>query len=390
MKSAVSLVVAALIISFFTRSAVALPRFALASGAKCGSCHVNPTGGQMRSEYGTQFSLDKVSLESTKDDDFSFDPKISDNITLGGDYRMQFLYDGLSKLTTFQAMTASLYASINVGKKITFFLKQDLINGSYGGLYNGLYAGTEVYGLFKLLPGNWYLKGGSFLPEYGWKLDDHTAYTRGGDLGFTGAGFHPGLFFTPNYNDIGFEIGGSVSHLSITAGFFNGTGQKTPIDFNADKAYVAKIEYVESFSSLNCRIGASGYGYKNYKMAGVLFGLGTESVVFLAEADWTRHALGQFPTVNVIQDVHQMTAYAELNVRAMQGLWFVGKYDMFDPLRGVSDDDTTPTTNTVKRVTVGFELFPYSFVEVRPQYRYTLERPSISNDVFLIQTHLWF
>jgi len=274
-------------------------------------------------------------------------------------------------------------------------LKQDIINGSYNGLYCGIYAGTEVYGLFKILPGNWYVKGGSFMPDYGWKIDDHTSYTRAGDLGFTGAGSHAGLFFLPNYYDLGFEVGGSLSSISVTAGVFNGSGQKTPVDFKADKAYVAKVEYSGSFSAVNLRFGVSGYGYRSYKAAGIHLGLAfSENLVVLGEMDWTHHFLnvytGAYSAPQVRENVHTMAAFAEVNYRAMQGLWLIGKYDRFDPLRGVSDDDVSAATNSVGRVTVGVEFFPYSFVEVRPQYRYTIERPSISNDVFLIQTHLWF
>src|SRR5437764_13099351 len=89
-------------------SAVSLPRFALMTGAKCSSCHVNPTGGQMRNEYGISFSTEKVPLEALKDSEFTFSTKLNDNISIGGDYRSQFIYEGLSKTIAFQAMTASI------------------------------------------------------------------------------------------------------------------------------------------------------------------------------------------------------------------------------------------------------------------------------------------
>ncbi|MBI4546943.1 MAG: hypothetical protein HY707_03125 [Ignavibacteriae bacterium] len=386
-----SLINAVIVISLIlSQSSYSLPRFALMTGSKCGTCHINPTGGQMRNEYGVNFSMDAVPLRATKEDDFSFDAKVTDNISLGADYRSQFMYDQKSKTSTFQSMTTTLYGAAQLTKKITFYFKHDIVNGTYNGLFGGIYNGTEVFGIARVLPQGWYIKGGSFLPDYGWRLDDHTAYTRGGDLGFTGAGFHPGLLFIPNYKDIGAEIGGYIQNLLITAGVFNGTGHSTPIDFSKQKAYSAKLEYMDKLGSINCRVGVSGYGYKSFKMGGVTVGLATANsvIVILGEIDWTHHYLAGS---TVLEGVHTMAALAELDYRIIQGLWFTGKFDMFDPLRGVKDNDMSPSTNSLKRITIGLEIFPYSFVEVRPQFRLTLEKPSIDdNNVGLVQVHLWF
>src|SRR5437899_1635942 len=146
----------AVIFLVLSHSASALPRFALMSGMKCASCHVNPTGGQMRNDYGIGFSQDKLPLEALKDSEFTFSHKLNDNISIGGDYRGQLIYDfsdspdftnpivdpvtqqitysSNTGKTTFHAMTASLYGAVNLSKKITFFFKQDLLHTSYGDL----------------------------------------------------------------------------------------------------------------------------------------------------------------------------------------------------------------------------------------------------------------
>ena len=395
MKNTIVTVMLVLALFVVNDSATALPRFALMMGAKCGSCHVNPTGGQMRSEYGIAFSSEKIPLESTKDDDVSFSGKLNDNISIGGDYRGQFFYDGASKTTTFQAMGLGLYGAVNLSKKVMFYFKQDIVNGTYnesfGGTFGNLYGGTEAFGLVRPIS-NWYAKGGIFLPNYGWRLDDHTSYTRGGDLGFfTGSGSHPELIFVPNYKDIGVEVGGYLSDFFITAGVFNGNGHMAPLFPSKDKAYVGKIEYAASMSSVNMRLGVSGYTFRNYNMWGINLGGATGDVVLLGEIDWTVNQLN--PVFDpyfflagspVIPNVRTMAAYGELDYRAMQGLWLIGKYDTFDPQQGIKD-------NEVKRVTLGFELFPYSFVEFRPQYRLFLGTPgNQNNSQYLIQSHVWF
>jgi hypothetical protein len=356
----------------------ALPRFALMTGAKCGSCHVNPTGGQMRNEYGMSFSMEKLPLEATRDTEFSISTKINDNISVGGDYRSQFIYDAGTKSSSFQAMTTTLYGAVRVHPKITFYYKQDIINSAYQAL-----SGPEVFVLARILPGGWYIKGGEFLPEYGWRLDDHTSYTRGGDLGFIASlGYQPGLLFIPNYKDIGVEVGGSAGDLLLTAGVFNGTGNTAPIGFSGDKAWVGKAEYAGSASDFHFRLGGSVYGFSDFKMYGVHSGFGIGSVVVTGELDWTRNVFSPF-TNTITRGPRAMAAYAEADIQAVQGVWLTGKFDIFDPDQGVPD-------NEVKRITFGFEFFPYYYVEVRPQYRINLETPRIDNDQLVVQMHAWF
>jgi hypothetical protein len=381
-------------------SADALPRFALMSGAKCGSCHINPTGGQMRNENGLAFSMDKLALEALRDTDLTFDPKLSENISLGADYRTQFIYDDGTKLTTFHAMTTSIYGAVRLNKKFSFYFKQDILNNTYGSL-----SGPEVFGIAKPFSGGWYIKGGDFLPDYGWKLDDHTTYTRGGDLGFipsTGQntiGYSSGLIFLPNYKDVGVEVGGYVGGFSFSAGLFNGTGNTKKIDFTDQKAYVAKIEYMGSITDVHYRVGASGYGYNGMTMGGFTLGVGTGGIVIMSEVDWTKNyyvaTVDQTLYMSTINPGgYSMAAYTEADVQAIQGIWVITRFDMFDPVQGRYDvwtvADPLPDYNSVKRLTVGLEVFPYSFVEIRPQYRFNFETPSFNNDQGLVQMHLWF
>jgi len=76
-----------------------LPRFAVRLGDKCIDCHYNPTGGIIRSEDGWNFGKNIMSAISPREDEFAATPKIGDNITLGLDYRTQFLYSAEKKRT---------------------------------------------------------------------------------------------------------------------------------------------------------------------------------------------------------------------------------------------------------------------------------------------------
>jgi hypothetical protein len=370
-------------VTIFATSTYALPRFALLTGAKCSSCHVNPTGGQMRNEFGVGFSQEKLPLEALRDTEFTFSGKVSDNISLGGDYRSQFIFDRQSSTTAFQAMTTSIYGAAKLNRKLTLYFKQDLVNNEWG---PGTLGGPEVYGLLRFTP-SWYIKGGDFLPDYGWKLDDHTAYTRGGDLGYINATGHRGLLFVPNYKDIGVETGGYIGDLYFNAGLFNGTGNSYKIYFEKDKAYSGKLEYMGNLAGLNYRIGASGYGYRSYHMGGVTAGVGAGDLIVFGEMDWTH---GAYDGQTLVEGINTMATFGEADFQAIPGIWLTGRFDMFDPLQGAGDDPNGSPDNSVKRVTAGLELFPLSFLEVRPQYRFAIETPSVDNDVALVQMHVWF
>ncbi len=366
----------------FPESSSALPRFALRMGAKCETCHVDPTGGRMRNTMGVTFGKDQLPLVSTRDYDFGLDTQLTDNISIGGDFRFQFLYEESQDTYTSQAMTAALYGAIKLGNKIRLFYKQDLINPKYGPLGDGLFSGPEIFGIGRVLPWRWYIKGGVFLPDYGWRLDDHTSYIRGGNLSFLPGIPSNGLIFVPNYKDVGFELGGSIGNLFLTAGTFNGTGNLRPLEFSRHRAFVGKAEYLVNAAALKFRAGASYYNYINYRIVGFTAGIGHKRFTILGEIDWTDNALDPV-TGALLGGRKTMATFAELAVLATDGIWAIVKYDRFDPNQGVGDND-------VSRLTLGLEIFAYPMVEIRPQYRIEMEDADVDNNIFLVQTHFWF
>jgi hypothetical protein len=376
---------------FSFHQAFSLPRFALLTGTQCQNCHVDPTGGRMRNFTGFTYGKDELPIRATRDSDFEVSPKINENISVGADIRTQFLYDRFTKTSGFQAMTATLYGALTVGKKVAFYYKQDIINGTYVQTANGRFAGTEAFGLLRILPNKSYVKAGLFYPAYGLRLDDHTSYIRGGDLGFLAG--HPsnvGLPFLPNYKDIGVEVGAYIDKALLTAAILNGTGNTQAIDIGRTtaKAYAARLEYIDRFDEAGVMVGGSYYNYMGLTLTGVFAGLGYDIFTISGEIDWAK----DLPTYIGLRS---LAAYAEVDVKIIDGLSAIGKVDYFDGDRN-SDNiallpgGRPPRTNSFTRYTVGVEFFPYSFVEVRPQFRINTETPKIENNEFLVQSHFWF
>jgi hypothetical protein len=70
----------------------------------------------------------------------------------------------------------------------------------------------------------------------------------------------------------------------------------------------------------------------------------------------------------------------EAAYQLMVGLEAVVRYDRFDP-------NTVRSKDKHSHLVLGFEFYPYSFIEVRPQFRMNLEEPKMDNDAFVLQFH---
>ena len=360
---------------FSISTAFALPRFAVRLGDKCVDCHYNPTGGIIRNEDGWNFGKNILSAISPREQDFFMSPKIGENITLGLDYRTQFIYSSQLEKADFQEMTGSIYTNVGLAEEINLIARYDFV-----------YNIWEAFGVANILPGGGYIKVGTFEPYFGIRLDDHTAYTRGGDMYLLFTNGRNGLIYNPLYTETGLEIGyqfGNLALLTASAG----TNLTANRSFTKDPTYTARIEFDPKFGKVYTMIGGS-YAYTSLIQAtpsgpaaqlanfyGIFAGLGYNRFSLLAEFD-----LGNDVSSDSTKSNYTM---AELAYVITIGLEAVVRYDRVDPNIDISNDE-------LQHIIIGLEWFPYSFVEIRPQYRFILENPDISNNAALIQFHFWY
>lgn len=355
----------------------ALPRFALRQGGTCGDCHVNPTGGLLRNSGGFAFGKNVLPMERVSKD-FPTTQNIGDNIQYGLDFRgNSYLFLGENtKRIDFQSMSGSIYTNVDLSDKISIFARYDFI-----------WQIWEAYGIAHILPNEGYVKGGTFTPNYGIRLDDHTAYTRGGDLGLiTPGGTKRGLIFDPRYIESGVEVGQYISNfVFITASVGN---PRTPAVFVTDPSYTANLLFYPVISNTAALMfGGSVHIFKQQQFVVnkyiypqvQLYG----GYAGFCIGDFT--LMGEYDIANnyIKQDSASSAVMIEAAYKLFKGAEAVVRYDRFDPLTKVNDDD-------ISRVIVGFEFFPYSFIEVRPEYRHQMEHPDITDDTFLVQLHLWY
>jgi len=347
----------------------ALPRFSLrGGGGDCMGCHVNPTGGNMRNSSGWGFGKNVLPMNTT-DDDFKMSNKIGDNIQFGLDLRGQTLLMMTSerKRIDFQRMTGTIYTNVDLSEKIKVFTRYDFIQQIW-----------EAYGVAHILPNNSYIKGGVFQPNYGIRLDDHTAYTRGGDQGLL-FNSSRGLIYDPIYVESGIELGAYIDDfIFLTASAGSPPG---PL-FLDDPVYTANLKIQPTISDdAALFFGGSLALFRRspampvVKMYGGYVGFGFGDFTIMGEFDMANDYL--------YKDSASTAIMVEVAYRIIKGLEAVVRLDRFDPNSDIEKDELT-------RLVIGFEIFPFSFIEIRPQYRIQMEDPSFDNDAALIQFHIWY
>lgn len=362
-----------IILVLFTavNAAFALPRFAILTGMECINCHVNPTGGELRNSYGSSdFVDDHLRLVPAHNNDFEFSPKLGEDILIGGDIRFQYLYDGSAqkeKNTTFQSMEGSIYSALHLFTSTRFFVKYDFVNTAY-----------EAYGLYNFCGGDSYVKVGAFEPSYGIRLDDHTAYTRGGNFGYLQGIPQVGLIFAPDYRDLGVELGSKFDNFFVTVDATNGDGVSN-INFNSRKAFIGRVEYLTR-GFMNFMLGGSAYLSSGIEMYGFHGGIGVDRrLTLLAEYDWAK----SLPSVLVPPNATSNAAVLEATYNITNGLFAMGRVDYF---KTYSDGPY------YSRYILGINIYPLPHLDFMPQVRFNTTNAAGAAQPFeaLIQSHVYF
>jgi hypothetical protein len=350
--------------------AFALPRFALTTGGACIDCHVNPTGGGMRNESGWLYGKNNLKMYNTfSDEEFEMSSYIGKNILFGIDYRTQFMakFDSTQKRTDFQNMTGALYFNIEANEYLNLFAHYDFVQSIWQG-----------YAIANILPFKGYIKAGTFTPNFGIRTDDHTAYTRGGDFGILAS--QKGFIYDPFYNETGIELG---FNFNAFTNFTVSAGNPTRALFVRDPTYTTRLQFNPSIGDINILAGGSYASHKrgfpgnirNINMYGGFFGFQLAELSVIAEYDLAKNLVNQ--------DSLSSAMMIEAAYRISKGFEVVIRYDRFDPNNSASKDEFS-------RVIIGAELHPYSFIELRPQFRINMEEPKIDNNAFVLQFHFWY
>ncbi len=292
--------------------ASALPRYSARYEQKCALCHVNPSGGGLRSSYASrQLVPEEIAWWGARPKAIEDAEKlIPETIQIGADFREFYVGadDGSAHLNFFE-MQADLYLAFQLDPKATLYYDRGQ-SGNY-----------EAFGIGYIRP-TLYLKAGRFVPSYGWKFDDHTMYVRS-ELGF----------MPPVNSDVGLEAGFSHGPFDLQAAVVNGNRGST-LDNDTKVAGVANAVVRHRLGPVGMSIGVSGYHQpsegRDFDTWGAYGYLRFHGVTWLGETDVVQEQLAGGPVNQKLVTSHEVTYLVR------QGLEVKGTYDFFDPDRDLA------------------------------------------------------
>ncbi len=304
------LVVAAwVLLAWGASDAGAVPRYSARYEQKCALCHVNPSGGGLRTAYASQKLVpEEIAWSRAKAPSLEeIDPMIAKHIMIGTDFREFYIgANVIDDRPNFFEMQADLYFGFQLDPRVTLYYERGQSN-SY-----------ELFGLDYLRP-TVYVKAGRFVPSYGWKFDDHTMYVRS-ELGF----------MPPANSDVGLEAGWSKGPMDVQLGLVNGNRGAT-LDGDLLMAGVMNVVCRHRVGPVGAALGISGYHHpgdlQDYDTWGGYGYLTWRKLAWLGETDFFQtDQVGAGTTVG-------MVASHEVTYLVRQGLEVVGTYDFYDPDR---------------------------------------------------------
>jgi hypothetical protein len=340
----------------------ALPEYSVQNAQSCLMCHTSSQGGGQRNLYGRQM-ISYLDLPANSPDYSELDnltASIGSVFHLGFDFRSYYFSTpaetGLDDANSFVTMQGDLYFNFTPAPAVSVQIE------------HGLYGGFEAAAHFRI-PGaaGPHLTVGRFIPSFGWKVDDHTRFTRR----YTGFGGSTG----GQGRDDGVELGMTSASWEVSTAVTNGGA--SPVDTDDGKALTARGAIRWAAGKFRFTTGAS-YRYEELgltdaqltRMGGIFWGTSVKNWIYLGEADIV---------------VSNQTAF----VHSHQILWRfkpgwqakVG-YDFHEPDRDVADG-----VDWTSRIAIRY--IPYGYISVEPGAAINHEhgKESVSGDIML---HLWF
>lgn len=338
------------------------PYLAVKTGLKCMSCHVNPTGGGKRNDFGRVYGQTSL-YGGHREDAKLLSTQIGEFLNLGGDGRFSASYRGIDESPDeFELRTDSikLYFEFSLfDDRLVYYLDEQV---APGGATN-----RESYGLYWSEDRRFYVKAGRMFLPYGLRLEDDSAFIRQVS----------GISFTTP--DLGVESGIELQQWSFNLAINNGSGGGA--ESNVGKQYSLRAEHIQAL----WRIGASynlnlGDNDDDRTMYNLFAGIKSGPVAWLMEFDHIED--DSLPG----QSLQQEVALLEANAEFVQGHNLKLTYEYFDP-------DTDIEQNHRERYSTVWEFVPLPMNQVRIGYRRNKGIPQNPlqnvNEIF-IQNHIYF
>ncbi len=319
----------------FGGRAFAEPYLAVRYGLKCETCHVNPTGGGLRSDFGDVFAQTELPAHPIRGSWGLWTGEVAKWLRVGGDFRYDANFTqtpGAKSSDHLQMQQGRVYAEAQpIPDRLIFYVDEQVTPGDP--------VNHEAYAILWSADHDWYLKAGRMYLPFGFRLEDQTAFVY--DVSSI-------TMYAP---DNGLELGWMRGHWDTQVTVSNATAAGALPSTNG-KEYGLQASYVES----GWRAGVAAHDddspFARRKIFGVFGGVRTGPIDWLGELDSVE---------NEWQPLKGVTQAAVL----LEGDWLVAAgnnlkltFERYDPDRGVPD-------NGESRWSLVYELTPVQFVQLR-------------------------
>jgi hypothetical protein len=351
------------LLGFGGYSAQAEPYLAVQLGFKCAQCHVNPTGGGMRTTFGDIFAQTVMPAEHLDTGTDNWTGQLGTQyVRIGGDLRFDAQVTQVPQAATQQEFSLEqtrVYLEANViPDRLLAYVDEQV---APGGALN-----REAYMLYWSATQDWYLKAGQMYLPFGLRLQDQTAFI----LTTTGINMT-----TP---DQGVEFGWERGHWDAQFAVSNGTAGG-PVTGNGKQASF-NVVYVESVWRLGVAANNNDQPAGSKSAFGIFGGLRTGPISWLGQAEVT--------------DDHSIAnAQGKQLATLLEADWLIARGnnlkitdEFLNPNREVPNGEET-------RWSVVYEFTPIQFAQIRAGFRWNdgiPQDPSEHQRLYFVELHGFF
>jgi len=338
------------------------PYLAVQFGLKCNVCHVNPTGGGLRTTFAdvlAQTVIPNQHLDTGLD---NWTGQLGQYLRAGGDVRFDAQVTSAPQTASVQEFSleqARVYMEANViPDRLLAYVDEQV---APGGALN-----REAYVLYWSASHDWYLKAGQMYLPFGLRLQDQTAFV------LTATGIN---MTTPDQGvEFGWERGAWDAQLAVTNGTAGGavTGDGKQVSLNV--VYVQSVWRFGVAANNNDQPGGSKSAF------GIFGGLRTGPISWLAQAEVTNDesiANGQGKQLATLLEANWLIARGN-NLKITD--------EFLNPDRAVPNGEET-------RWSLVYELTPIQFVQIRTGFRWYDGIPQDNSEhqrLYFVELHGYF
>jgi len=327
-------------------ASLAEPYLAVRTGYKCMVCHVNPTGGGKRTEFGSIYSQTTMAAErldpatgralpaGAPSDAAVWTGKLNDYLAIGSDLRANLSgtrVPNSPSTVAFDPTRAQLYLEVKpIVDRLTIYLDERVAPGSA--------TNRETYAMLWFANRSVYVKAGRMFVPFGLRIEDDTAFIRQ----VTGTSF--------NSSDDGVEGGLELGPWSAQVSVTNGAGGGT--ETNRGKQISSLFSYVQPGWRAGLSSSTNFNGAADRRMQSVFAGLRTGRISWLASGVYITD--DGTPTGRM----KQWATLVEGNYEAAKGHNLKLTYEYYDPNADVKEDQR-------ERYSAVWEYVPFQFTQFR-------------------------